>query len=151
MIDWLIACHRKRAIGRTANPLVNALNDTEYLTPVWTMAQMVAAGGDVSKLPQSFAEVVTKQTVKAPSWDSFKLANGSTGSRDGQALDQLLAAPALLKDMGLSGSDLEQAITLAEQRFQERLTSEAARGAEQAGSVWFKFHQATNNRPYKPS
>ncbi|GAA0456814.1 MULTISPECIES: hypothetical protein [Sphingomonas] len=150
VIDWLLASHRKRAIGRTNNPLVNSAQDVDYITPIWTMDQMIAANGDVSKLPQNFAEVATKQTVKAPSWDSFKLPDGTVGSRDGQAMDQLLAAPALLKDMGMSGSDLEQAITLAEQRFQERLTSETAKGPLEAGQTWYKFHQATNNRPYRP-
>ncbi len=153
VLDWLLACHRKRIIGRTNAPLINAMDGTEYLTPIWTKAQVVASGGDVSKLPQTFAEVQAQQTKPAPGWDKITYMSGTNevvSSRDGQAMDQLLAGPALLKDMGLTGTDLDAAVGTAEQRFQEKLASETARGPDSAGTEWFKFHQATNNRPYKP-
>lgn len=151
VIDWLVAIHRKRIVGRIKDgATINAPGNGDSVTAYWSTSAILAVGGDVSQLPQTFAAVDAAQTRKAPGWDTFFGTNGEILSRDGQAMDQLLAGPALMKDMGLTGSDLEQAVTLAEQRFQERLASEAARGANAAGTVWFKYHQATNNRPFKP-
>ncbi|MGT2513847.1 hypothetical protein ACVOMT_05950 [Sphingomonas panni] len=152
IIDWLITLHRKRIVGRVKDGgTINAPNSVDSETSYWPKAAITAAGGDVSKLPQTFVAVDAAQTRKAPSWDTFYGTDGSVITRDGQAMDQLLAGPALMKDMGQSGADLDQAITIAEQRFQERLASETARGANTAGTQWFKYHQVTNNRPYRPS
>ena len=148
VVDWLLACHRNRMIGRINDGyLINAYQGTDYLTSYWTEAEIKAAGGDVSKLHQNMAQVAAARP--APSWDTYKNGN-ETSSRDGQAMDQLLAGPALLKDMGMTGADVDKAVTTAEQRFQEKLTSETAKGSTAAGFDWFKYHQATNNRPVRP-
>lgn len=148
VLDWLMASHRKRIVGRLNNLRINAQDGTEYLCPLWTVEQMNAAGGDVSQLPQNFQQVYNRQTVKAPSWDTYTY-NGSTGSRDGQSMDQLLAGPGLLLSIFPDDAELTAAAETAEARFQEKLASESAKGA-QAGTGWFLYHQVTNNRPYIP-
>lgn len=147
VIEWLLAMHRKRAIGHVKDGLLINASGSDYFTSYWTEAEIRAAGGDVSKLHQTFAAVAAARP--APSWDTYK-NEGQTLDRDGQAMDQLLAAPAIIKDLGMTGTDIDQAITIAEARFQEKLTAETAKGPGQAGSTWFKYHQVTNNRPYKP-
>lgn len=146
--EWLLAMHRKRTVGRVNDGArINPTRGTEYLTSYWTVDEIKAAGGDVSKLHQTFAAVQAART--SPSWDTFSW-EGQTNSRDGQAMDQMLAGPALLKDLGMTGTDIDNAVTTAESRFQEKLVSETAKGPNVAGSGWFLYHQATNNRPYKP-
>lgn len=54
----------------------------------------------------------------------------------------------MLKEMGHTGADLDAAIVTAEQRFQQKLQEETAKGYNNAGIDWFIYHQATNNRPY---
>jgi len=147
VIDWLLACHRKRIVGRTNDGALINGTGSDYLTQYWSPAEIYAAKGDVTKLHQNMAAVAVARP--APSWDTYKPGN-TPELRDGQAMDQLLAGPALLKDMGMSGADLDKAVTTAEQRFQEKLTSETAKGAGQAGVDWFRYHQATNNRPVRP-
>lgn len=151
IVNWLIACHRRRVVGRiNEGQLLNAYNNSDYQVRYWSPEEINAASGVVANLPQNHAAVVTAQGANAaPSWDVFT-SGGNTYSRDGQAMDQNLAGPALLKDMGLSGTDLDQAVTTAESMFQSKLASETARGSALAGSEWFKYHQTTNNRPYKP-
>lgn len=148
VIDWLLACHRKRIVGRVNDgALINASTGADYITSYWRVSEIKAAGGDVTKLPQNMGAVAALHP--APSWDKYT-ADGSTLSRDGQAMDQLLAGPALLKDMGMSGADLDKAIVAAEQRFQQKLAEETAKGSTAAGESWFLYHQATNNRPVRP-
>ncbi|GFM27162.1 hypothetical protein [Novosphingobium sp. PY1] len=149
IVNWLIAMHRKRVVGRINDGSLMNMAGSDYQARYWTAAEIVAANGNVSSLPQNFAAVVSAHGA-APSWDQWS-EGATTYSRDGQAMDQLLAAPALLKDMGLTGADLDQAVSTAESRFQAKLTSEAARGNASAGSEWFKYHQTTNNRPYNPA
>lgn len=151
VIDWLIISHRKRIVGRVNDGmLINAEEGTEYMTALWTMEQINAAGGNVASLPQNYAQVAASQTKPSPSWDTCHDQYGNVQSRDGQSMDQFLAGPALLIDMGLTGTDLTAALNKAEGHFQQKLQEETAKG-DQAGTGWFVFHQATNNRPYKPA
>lgn len=148
IVNWLLAMHRKRIVGRINEGLLINMQGSDYQVMYWTAAQINAAGGNVANLAQSHGQVVSAHGP-SPSWD--KWSEGSAiFSRDGQAMDATLAGPALLKDMGLSGADLDQAVTKAEQLFQQKLAEETARAPALAGSEWFKYHQATNNRPYKP-
>jgi hypothetical protein len=153
IMDWLVAAHRKRIVGRIKNPLINSRY--AYMTILWTNEQIYASGGDVSKLPQTFEEVDMAQNPRCRTWDEVydRDNNGNPiwDRRDGQACDQMLAGPALLKDMGMTGSDLDACVDLAEQRFQQKLAEQTALGPDNAGSSWFLYHQATNNRPIKPT
>ena len=146
VVDWLITTHQKRITGRINGGMqVNSV-DIEYTLPLWTPQMISAAGGNVSALPQTYAAVATAQgNSKAPSWDAW-----SGGSRDGQAMDQLLAGPSLLRDMGRTDSDLIAAETTALGYRQSKIDSETAKGAQNAGSGWFYYHQTTNNPPRKP-
>ena len=147
VIEWLLAMHRKRAIGHVKDGMLINASGSDYFTSYWTEAEIRAANGDVSKLHQNFAAVAAARP--GPSWDTYS-NDGQVISRDGQAMDQILAAPSFIKDLGMTGTDVDQAITIAEQRFQEKLASETAKGPGQAGANWFVYHQTTNNRPYKP-
>lgn len=151
IIDFLLEVHAKRVVGRLLDGYaINAIENTDYLTPYWTPAQITAAGGEVTQLPQTFAEIAAAQTVTAPGWDSFTSTGGTSVSRDGQSMDQLLGAPGLLIDMGVADDRLQEAADVAETRFQAKLTAEMAKGPTGAGSGWFVYHQATCNRPYLP-
>ncbi|WP_449471636.1 hypothetical protein [Sphingobium chungangianum] len=144
VVNWMITCHQKRLTGKlNGGMLVNAI-EIDYNTPLWTEAQMSAVSGNVSQLPHTYAAIAAAQTVKATSWDTW-----SGGGRDGQAMDQILAGPSLLLDMGRTDPALVEAETNALAYRQSKITSETAKGAETAGSGWFQFHQATNNPPYK--
>lgn len=151
VIDWLVLSHEKRIIGRlTEGMLINAEDGTEYLTPLWTVAQINAAGGNVASLPQNMAAVSAAQSKPSPSWDTCHDMNGNVQSRDGQSMDQFLAGPGLLMDMGRSSTALTNAYNIAENYFNAKKAAEEAKGAN-AGTGWFVFHQATNNKPFKPS
>jgi hypothetical protein len=151
VIDWLVLSHEKRIIGRlTEGMLINAEDGTEYLTPLWTVAQINAASGNVSALPQNMAQVSAAQTKPSPSWDTCHDQYGNVQSRDGQSMDQFLAGPGLLMDMGRSSTALTNAYNIAEQYYAQKKAAEEAKGAN-AGTEWFVFHQATNNKPFKPS
>lgn len=145
IVNWMIACHQKRITGKlNGGMLVNAVGES-YNTPIWTEAQMAAAGGNVAQLPKTYAEIAAAQTVKGPSWDTW-----SGGGRDGQAMDQLLAGPSLLLDMGRTDAALRTAETNALAFRQQKIDSETAKGPQEAGSTWFQFLQATNNPPRRP-
>jgi hypothetical protein len=151
ILNWMLGMYRKRIVGLINDgALLNPPQYATYVSCYWTKAQIIAAGGDVTKLPQTVAQVVAKQTRPAPNWYSCYDQDGNLVSRDGQANDQLLAGPAMLKDIGFSGADLDQAVTTAESRFQESYAREVAMGADHAGETWFQYHQATNNRPFVP-
>jgi hypothetical protein len=151
IVNWLITIHQRRVVGRINQGMELNSDGSDYMTPIWSEAQINAAGGVIANLPQTYAALVTAQGAnKAPSWDTWK--DGSTVySRDGQAMDQLLAAPSLLRDMGRTAGDLTQAETTALSYRQSKITSETAKGANEAGLTWFRFHQITNNPPYKPA
>jgi hypothetical protein len=152
VLNWLVTGHQKRVTQRINDGFrINAMSGTDYLCPIWTTAQINTAKGAVSALPQTYGDVQASQGAgAADSWDTFKWQGNNALSRDGQAIDQLLAGPGLLLDMGRTDAALVAAAATAEARFQEKLTSETARGAMEAGTVWFKYHQSTNNRPYRP-
>jgi hypothetical protein len=65
-------------------------------------------------------------------------------------MDQFLAGPGLLMDMGRSSTALTNAYNIAENYFNAKKAAEEAKSAN-AGTGWFVFHQATNNKPFKPS
>lgn len=148
VINWLKIVHRRRVVGRINDGLLLNSYQGDYQVLYWSKQDILDANGVVANLPQNFSEAITANGP-APSWDTMT-EDGQTHSRDGQAMDQNLAAAALLLDMGMSGADLEQAAATAEQLFQDKLQSEMAKGYETAGDDWFKFHQSTNNRPYNP-
>lgn len=149
IVNWLKSVHRKRIVNRMNEGTLLNNAGSDYQVRYWTRAQMQANGSNTANLPQTLAATIQADPLKAPSWDKF--TDGTTTySRDGQANDANLAGAALLLDMGMTGADLEQAAAKAEQLFQEKLASETARGYSLAGSEWFKYHQTTNNRPYKP-
>ena len=149
IVNWLLAMHRKHIVGRINDGLLINSAGSEYLINYWSNSAIIAAGGDVASLPQNHAQVVSAQPVHAPSWDKY-MDGSNTVSRDGQAMDANLAGAAILLDMGMTGSDLEAAAATSETLFQQKLAEELARGTASAGSEWFKYHQSTNNRPYKP-
>ena len=151
VIDWLISIHEKRITGRlNGGMLVNAGSEN-YLCPIWTPAQISAAGGNVANLPKTFAAVASAQGANAaPSWDTFK-SGSNVYDKDGQAMDQLLAGPSLLISMGRSSTALTQARTAALAYRQEKIDSETAKGPTLAGSTWFKYNQSTSNPPFQPS
>ena len=145
VLDWMIAQHRKRVVGRiNGAPRANPGTDSDYAFLLWPASSIIAAGGNVGALPQSYAAIAA-QNGNAPTWDVFQY-NGTTLSRDGQAMDQLIAAPSVLKvHLGQTGSDLDAAAsTTAAWRNQKKAEQEAL-GANDAGTTWFKYLQAVNN------
>ncbi|WP_334185077.1 hypothetical protein [Novosphingobium sp.] len=148
IVNWLKAMHYKRIIGRVNDAFDSEMAGSDYNFRYWSEAQVKAVGGDVSKLPGTFT-AVANANGRTPSWDTYTI-DGKTYLRDGQAMDGTLAGAALLLDMGMTGSALEAAATKSEACFQEKLASETAKGYAEAGTTWFLYHQATNNRPYKP-
>lgn len=146
VVDWLITMHQTRVTGRLNGGMQVNSYEIDYTLPLWTPAMIAAAGGNVSALPQTYAALATSQGAnKAPSWDQW-----TGGGRDGQSMDQLLAGPSLLRDMGRSESALVQAETTALAYRKSKIDSETAKGPQTAGSGWFQFHQTTNNPPFKP-
>lgn len=151
VVNWLITMHQKRATGRLNGGMNINSYEIDYTVPLWTPAMIASAGGVAASLPQTYSAIVTAQGSNAAfSWDSWN-NNGTASLRDGQAMDQLLAAPSLILDMGRTDSALVQAETNALAYRQSKIDSETAKGAATAGSTWFQYHQTTNNPPYKPS
>ncbi|WP_082006241.1 hypothetical protein [Sphingomonas sp. ERG5] len=145
VLDWIIAQHRKRVVGRINNaPLANPGTGSDYLFTLWPGSAMSSAGGAAASLPQTYAAVAT-QNGNSPTWDVFQYG-GSTDLRDGQAMDQLIAAPSILRlHLGQSGSDLTTAETTATTRRSQKKTEQQALGANGAGTTWFKYLQAAHN------
>jgi len=144
VIDWLIAMHRRRVIGRlTEAPCLPPLDGSNYLVGLWSAEHITAAAGEVARLPQTYAalEGVWGKTAR---WDQYVDDRGEV-SRDGQAMDQLIAGPSQLRYLlGQSGDDLLAAQSIANQWREEKKALELAKGAA-AGSGWFTCLQATNN------
>jgi hypothetical protein len=145
VLDFLIACHRKRIVGRlTQAPRIQPFGGS-YTVSIWNAAQAKAVGGDVAGMPRTYADV-QKATGASASWDYYE-DGGALQSRDGQAIDQLIAGPAILRYLlGLSGDDILAAQAVANGWRQQKISEEMARGS-QAGSTWFRYLQATNNPP----
>lgn len=150
ILNWLIAMHVKRITGRiNGGMLVNAFQ-IEYQMPLWTPEMIAAVGGNVANLPQTHAAVAAAQGSNAArSWDTWN-NNGTDNSRDGQAMDQLLAGPSLLLDMGQDTPEIRQAEATALAYRQSKIDAETAKGPTGAGTGWFYYHQTTNNPPRKP-
>lgn len=146
-LDWLIAKHRQRIVGRINNGSLIKMNGNggPYELILWSNATIQAAGGNVGSLPQSYGAIAGQNSGTASTWDTTT-PDGTPNSRDGQAMDQLMAGPSILKNqLGRTGSDLDTAAsTVAAWRTQKK-TEEAARGAALAGSQWFKYLQGANN------
>jgi hypothetical protein len=146
VIDWIISRYRKSVVGlltETTSPFVFGTN---YSTAIWSSAMFDAAGGDLTTLPQNWAEVTAAFPPGGPDWHhSYGYGDGmdnpptSTDPRNDDAQDFLLAGPSLLKyGLGLTGSDLDEAEAIAHGYREERRTEEQARGAG-AGDVWFTY------------
>lgn len=143
VLDWLIAQHRKRVVGRINDASRANLADNSYLFHLWPAAAIVAAGGAVSALPRSYASVATRNG-QAPSWD-LSAVDGPAVSRDGQATDQLLAGPSILRNQLVqSGADLDAAVNAAATRRTQKKNEQAALGVN-AGTSWFVYLNAVNN------
>jgi hypothetical protein len=148
VLDWLIAMHRKRIVGRINEaPQLPPIDGSNYAVGIWTAEHIARAGGEVAQLPRSYAALETLWG-KTPSWDKYVDDRGVV-SRDGQAMDQLIAGPSLLRYLlGQSGDDLVAAQAVANGWREQKKREELAKG-DQAGSGWFIYLQATNN-PARP-
>jgi len=144
VLDWLIAMHRRRVVGRlTQGQNLPPIDGSNYLVGLWTAEHIAAVGGDVSRLPQDYAGL-ERLWGRTPDWDSYRDDRGPV-SRDGQAMDQLMAAPSLLRYLlGQSGDDLVAAQAVAN-RWREQKKAEELRKGERAGEGWFAYLQASNN------
>lgn len=143
VLDWLIAQHRKRIVGRINSAPRANLADNNYTFILWKTASIQSAGGSVASLPQTYATVAT-QNGNAPTWDT-STANGVTDIRDGQATDQMLAGPSVLKNqLGQTGSDLDTALSTASGWRTQKKNEQLALGVN-AGQSWFRYLNAVNN------
>lgn len=145
VLDWIIAKHRQRIVGRINQaPLVNLTNAGAYELRIWRNADITAAAGAVSALPQNWAQVVT-QNGNSATWDVYTDMWDTLQSRDGQATDQLLAGPSVLKyQLLLSGADIDSALSTAAGWRNQKKAAQLALGS-QAGSSWFTYLNAVNN------
>jgi hypothetical protein len=143
VLDWMIARHRQRIIGRISQaPRVNVVDN--YLLVIWRNSAITAAGGNVASLPQTYAAVAT-QNGNAATWDKVVNADNTVSDRDGQALDQIIAGPSILKNqLGQTGADLDTAQSTAATWRTQKKNEQEALGAN-AGWSWFKFLNAVNN------
>lgn len=143
VVDWMIAMHRKRIVGRILEAPQLPPYGGNYMVGIWSVDHITRVGGDVSRLPHSYAEL-ERLWGKTPSWDKY-LDNGVEVKRDGQAMDQLIAGPSLLRYLlRQEGEDLIAAQTVAN-RWREQKKAEELAKREAAGSGWFVYLQATNN------
>ena len=145
VLDWMIGLHRKRVVERLNNaPRVNPASGSSYDTHIWNESNMNAGGGSISNLPNSYTELIA-QNGNSATWDVFDWS-GSTNSRDGQATDQLIAAPSILKVLlGQTGSDLDAAEAVTAGWRSQKKAEQEALPSSQAGSTWFKYLQAAHN------
>jgi len=141
----LIAAHPKRIVGRINDaPRANPGGDTDYVFKLWSNNTMNSSGGNVAQLPQGYADIPA-QNGNAPTWDVYQ-ASWGISSRDGQAMDQLIAGPSVLKmQLRLSGSDIDAAQATATSWRNQKKCEEEALGSNGAGTTWFKYLQAVHN------
>lgn len=144
VLDWLIVMHRKRIVGRILDGArLQTLGGSNYMVGLWSRQHIIDAGGEVARLPHDYAGLV-KLWGETRDWDSYE-GDGRTVSRDGQALDQLIAGPSLLRYLlGQTGDDLIRAQQIANGWRESKKKQELAKG-EEAGTGWFAYLQATNN------
>jgi hypothetical protein len=144
VLTWMIAQHRKRIIGRINEaPLATPFDEDGFLFNLWSSSSIIAAGGNVAALPQTYSAVAAINGSTA-TWD-LRIFQGAVRPRDGQALDQLLAAPSVLKNqLGQTGSNIDAAITNANSRRDQKKNEQVALGIN-AGDSWFRFLNAVNN------
>ncbi len=146
MIDFMIKAHRTRIVGRINEAPEILPYGSSYDVLVWNAERVQAAGGDVTRLPRTYTELQAANGRSA-TWESFEAGGGRVESRDGQAMDQLMSGPAILRYLlGQTGPDLDAAQARVTGWRQAKIAAEMKRG-EDAGSGWFKYLQATNNPP----
>ncbi len=144
IVDWLIRMHRIRVVGRiNEGALHPPLGGTDYMLGIWSADHVRAVGGDVSRLPRSYRDLAGLWG-QAPSWDVF-IGDQGPIRRDGQSMDQLIAAPSWLRYLlGQEGEDIVAAQKTANGWREQKKAEELKRG-EMAGEGWFHFLQASNN------
>jgi hypothetical protein len=143
VLNWLIAKHRQRVLGRInqASVIGNATG-SPFTFRLWTDTAIAAAGGVAASLPQNYAALSATNGSTA-SWDVW---NSSGASRDGQAMDQLIAGPSILKNqLAQTGADIDSALATASGWRNQKKTAQEALGANGAGTSWFIYLQAVNN------
>ena len=144
VLDWLIAQHRKRIVGRINQASRSNQADVDYVFTAWKGTAIAAANGAVASLPQNYAAAQTQNGTVA-SWDIYVDSSGATQTRDGQAMDQLIAGPSILKtQLGLTGADIDSASTTATGWRNQKKTEQTALGVN-AGQNWFRYLNAINN------
>ena len=144
VLDWLIAQHRKRIVGRINQAPLSNQADVDYVFAAWKGTAIAAAGGAVASLPQTYAAAQTQNGTVA-SWDIYVGSDGSTQTKDGQAMDQLIAGPSILKtQLGLTGADIDSAAATAAGWRNQKKTEQTALGIN-AGQGWFRYLNAINN------
>jgi hypothetical protein len=144
VLDWLIAMQRKRIVGRILQaPTMLPDGGTNYVMIIWRQAQIEAVGGDVAQLPRTYQALAAVNGTSA-SWDCYT-HEGQTISRDGQAMDQLIAGPSLLRYvLNQTGPDISSAQSVASGWRNAKKADELAKGVN-AGEGWFRYLQASNN------
>lgn len=145
VLDWLIAMHRRRIVGRILEgSLLQPTGGSSYLFRTWSRQHIAAMGGEVARLPHSYTDLV-KFWGQSRSWDSYQGGDGHTYSRDGQAMDMLIAGPSLMRYLlRQDGPDLVEAQRIANEWRESKRKEELAKG-EAAGTGWFTYLQASNN------
>jgi hypothetical protein len=145
VLDWLIAQHRKRVIGRiNGAPLVNGGAEEAFFIYLWKQPTILAAGGTVASLPQNHSAVATANG-NAPSWDKF-VYNGVTKARDAGSQEMLIGAPSTLRiHLNQTGADLATAETTVNGWRNQKKTEQDALGANGAGTTWFQYLLAVFN------
>lgn len=147
VLDWLIAMHRKRIVGRILEAPQLPPYGGNYMVGIWGIDHITRVGGEVARLPRRYAEL-EQLWGKTPSWDKYVEGEREV-NRDGQAMDQLIAGPSLLRYLlRQEGEDVVAAQAVA-QRWREQKKAEELAKRDRAGSDWFVYLQATNN-PARP-
>ena len=146
-LDWLISIYR-RAITETLSMPTGPKGYFGYID-VFIPAEDIAfifsgSAGDpmpvLDDLPITWADIQTTYGGYT-TWDHNDDGNYS---QDGSGMDCTLAAPTILKYvLGCTGSDIDDAIDVADARIAEKKAQQEGLGAS-AGSTWFKSLNASN-------
>jgi hypothetical protein len=144
VLDWLIAQHRKRIVGRINQAPRANLGDNAYTFLLWRSAAITSAAGAVAPLAQNYAAIAT-QNGNAATWDVSTDVNGVTSRRDGQGNDQLMAGPSILKNqLKLTGTDIDSAVATVSSWRTQKINEQLALGVN-AGESWFISLNGANN------